>query len=129
ALDMTRPTLMVDIGGGSTEFIIGTSREIYFATSLKLGAARVSRQFISTDPVDSHEFRAMREHFRTAMEPILQAAREHGVTEIVGSSGTFENIAQVCANRYGDPNRSIFLQSFAQEDLRAVTKLDRKSVV
>ncbi len=123
ALDMTRPTLMVDIGGGSTEFIIGTSREIYFATSLKLGAARVSRQFISTDPVDSQEFRAMREHFRTAMEPILQAAREHGVTEIVGSSGTFENIAQVCANRYGDPNRSIFLQSFAQEDLRAVTKL------
>lgn len=123
ALDMRQPTLMVDIGGGSTEFIIGTSEEIYFATSLKLGAARMTRQFITTDPVEKSEFRALREHYRAALEPVLEAAREHGVTEIVGSSGTFENIAQVCANRFGDPDRSIYLQSFRQDDLRAVTKM------
>lgn len=122
ALDMRQPALMVDIGGGSTEFIIGTSQEVYFATSLKLGAARMSREFVTSDPVDGPEFRAMREHFRVALEPVLQAAREHGVEEIVGSSGTFENIAQVCANHFGDSNRSIFLQAFRREDLRAVTK-------
>lgn len=123
ALDMKKPTLMVDVGGGSTEFIIGTSEEIYFATSLKLGAARMTRQFISTDPVEEDEFRTMRAHFREALKPVLKAAQEHGVTEIVGSSGAFENIAQVCANRFGDADRSIYLQSFRQADLRAVTKL------
>lgn len=123
ALDMRNPTLMVDIGGGSTEFIIGTSEEVYFATSLKLGAARVTRQFITTDPVEEREFRAIREHYRSALEPVLKAASEHGITEIVGSSGTFENIAQVCANRFGEADRSIYLQSFRQDDLRAVTKL------
>lgn len=122
ALDMRRPTLMVDIGGGSTEFIIGTSDEVYFATSLKLGAARMSAEFITSDPVNAEEFRVLREHYRKALEPVFEAAREHGVTEIVGSSGTFENIAQVCADVYGEADRSIFLQSFQQEDLRAITK-------
>lgn len=122
ALDMRSPTLMVDIGGGSTEFIIGTSSEVYFATSRKLGAARMTGRFISTDPVEADEFKALRAHFREALAPVIEAVAEHGVTEIVGSSGTFENIAQVCANYYGDSDRSIYLQSFDKESLRKVTK-------
>lgn len=122
AVDLRRPALLVDIGGGSTEFVIGSSDEVYFATSLKLGAARMTGQFIGTDPVDRHEFDLLRAHYREALAPVFAAAREHGVSEIVGSSGTFENVAQVCANRHGDAELSIFLQSFEAASLRQATK-------
>lgn len=122
ALDLHRPTLLVDIGGGSTEFVIGTSSEIFFATSLKLGAARMTGQFITTDPVEADEFRALRAHYREELRVVFEKCREHGVAELVGSSGTFENIAQVCANRREDADRSIYLQDFTVDDLRAVTK-------
>ncbi len=122
ALDLKRPTLLVDIGGGSTEFVIGTGTEIYYASSLKLGAARMTGQFITTDPVSGEEFGALRAFYREALAPVFEAAREHGVTEMVGSSGTFENLAQMCTLRHGDSDMSIYLQAFNREDLRTVTK-------
>ncbi|MEX0820848.1 MAG: Ppx/GppA phosphatase family protein [Rhodothermales bacterium] len=122
AVDLKKPTLLVDIGGGSSEFVIGTGDEVYFATSLKLGAARMTGHFVSTDPVDRSEFEALRAHYRKALEPVFRAAAEHGVTEVVGSSGTFENLAQVYAHRRGDPHVSIYLQSMEADGLRAVTK-------
>ncbi len=127
ALDMHRPTLMVDIGGGSTEFVVGTSDDVYFAVSLKLGAARMSGRFVTTDPVDKEEFRAMRNHFRTELQTVVRKCREHDVKDLVGSSGTFENIAQVCADVRGRSDRSIFLQDFAVDDFRHVTKMLMRS--
>ena len=122
ALDLHRPTLLVDIGGGSTEFVIATSEDVFFATSLKLGAARMTGAFISTDPVERSEFTALRTHYREQLRLVYEKCREHGVTEMIGSSGTFENIAQFCAHQRGDSDRSIFLRDFAAADLRAVTK-------
>ena len=127
ALEMRHPTLLVDIGGGSTEFVICTSEQVFFATSMKLGAARMSGQFITTDPVEKAEFRSLRDHFRGQIEVVVQKCREHDVRELVGSSGTFENIAQVFAEKYGDPDRSIFLQQFGIDELRQVTKTLLKS--
>ncbi len=122
AMDMRRPTLLVDIGGGSTEFVVCTSDEIFFATSMKLGAARMAGQFVTTDPVENAEFRALRAHFRKQLQVVLEKCHEHGVRELVGSSGTFENLAQVCANSGNHPDRSIFLQDFRIDDLRSATK-------
>lgn len=122
ALDMRRPTLLVDIGGGSTEFVVATSDEVFYATSLKLGAARMAGQFVSTDPIAPSEFSALRAHFRTQLEPVLEKCRVHGVTEIVGSSGTFESVTQVCANAGSDTDRSIFLRDFEADELRVVTR-------
>lgn len=121
SLDLHRPTLLVDIGGGSTEFVIATSDEVFFATSLKLGAARMTGLFVSTDPVDRSEFTALRAHYREQLGLVYEKCREYGVTEMVGSSGTFENIAQFCVHQRGDTDRSIYLQDFAAADLRAVT--------
>lgn len=122
AVDMRVPTLMVDIGGGSTEFIVGTSEEVFFKTSLKLGAARMTGEFITTDPVEQQEFKALRAYYREMLAPVFEAARAYGVREIVGSSGTMENLAQVYVNSYGDAGRSIFLQSFEPGAFRRVTK-------
>jgi exopolyphosphatase/guanosine-5'-triphosphate,3'-diphosphate pyrophosphatase len=122
AVDMPDPTLLVDVGGGSTEFIVATSRELFFATSLKLGAARMTEQFVTTDPVEKAEFKALRGYYRQVLRPILAVAREYGVREIVGSSGTIENIAQVFVNQEGAARRTIYQHVFDGEALRRVTK-------
>ncbi|MFW5972715.1 MAG: HD domain-containing protein [Bacteroidota bacterium] len=122
AMTMRAPALIVDIGGGSTEFIVATSDRVLFHTSLKIGAARMTAQYVTTDPVGASEFRRLRDHYRTVLQPVFKAARQHGVAEIIGSSGTMENLAQVCLNVAGNPGLSIYQQHFDADVFRDVTK-------
>jgi len=122
AVDLPEPVMLVDIGGGSTEFIIADSREVYFAQSLKAGAARITEQFVTTDPVNNEEFRAMRAHYRELLAPVFKAARAHNVHELVGSSGTMECIAQAHVSYAGDGSRSIYQQALDGQAIRDVTK-------
>lgn len=110
AVDMPVPTLIVDIGGGSVEFIVRTEDGVPFATSLKIGAARMTEQFITTDPISEGEEQALRSHYRHELEPVFQAARQYGVTMLVGSSGTAQSLARVCVEQFGDATRSIHQQ-------------------
>jgi len=121
AVDVSEPTLFVDIGGGSTECIVADRDGAHFLTSLKLGAARLTEQFVTTDPVARAEFRALRDHVRAELAPALEAARAHGVERMVGSSGTIEAIATAAAASYGEPER-IYDYVFGIPGLRRVTK-------
>lgn len=49
--------LMVDIGGGSVEFIIGNHKEMLYHNSLKLGVARMSARFVENDPISGKEIK------------------------------------------------------------------------
>ena len=118
AVDMPEPTLIVDIGGGSVEFIVHTADGAVYATSCKVGAARMTERFISTDPISEEEEAALRAHLKDACAPVLEAAAEHGVRAIVGSSGTAESLARVGVNQHGDPKESIFQQTLSAGNLR-----------
>lgn len=120
-VELPDAALIVDIGGGSTECIVGDSGASYFAASLKLGAARMAEDFVTTDPISDEELEVIRAHFRSELEATYAAAREHGVRELIGSSGTMENLADICRLRSGDTSRSIYLQSYAADDFLAVT--------
>jgi exopolyphosphatase/guanosine-5'-triphosphate,3'-diphosphate pyrophosphatase len=122
AMDLPEPALLVDIGGGSTEFIVGTSREVFYAESLKLGAARMTERFVRSDPVEKKEFKALRAHYRDALRPVFEAARAHGVREIIGSSGTMENLAAVFLRLREEGGRSIYHERFDAKAFRAATK-------
>jgi exopolyphosphatase/guanosine-5'-triphosphate,3'-diphosphate pyrophosphatase len=122
AVDLDAPSLLVDIGGGSVEFIVSEGGEVRFARSLKLGAARMTERFVTTDPLSEAEEEAMRAHFREALQPVVEAARQYGVTTIVGSSGTNEALAQVFVNRSGDASRSIFQQDLPPKPFRKILR-------
>ncbi len=123
AVDLPVPALLVDIGGGSTEFIVADSREVYYAVSMKLGSARMTEQFVWGDPVASASFKALRRHYREGLRPVFEAARVRDVGEVVGSSGTMESLAQVWLNEHGvDTDRTIFQETFDARELRRVTK-------
>ncbi len=55
----TEPTLVIDIGGGSTELVIGTSEEISFHASLQLGVVRHTERHITSDPPTAAELEAL----------------------------------------------------------------------
>lgn len=94
-----QPVLMVDIGGGSVEFIIGNKDTLYFSTSLKIGAARMATAFIDHDPITKKEIKKLRKTFAKELQPLAEALQNHSVKTLVGSSGTMENMAMMIANR------------------------------
>lgn len=121
-VDLSEPSLLVDIGGGSAEFILADRDGVHFTASLKLGAARLSEQFVTTDPVDADEFRRLRAHVRRELGPVFRAAHEHGVRRMVGSSGTLQTIAAMVAAAYGEAGR-IFDYVFDAANVRRTTKM------
>ena len=118
AVDMNEPALVVDIGGGSVEFIVHAGGKAAFAQSLKLGAARMTERFVTTDPMSGDETARLALHYRDTMKKVLDEARRHGVETIVASSGTAKSLARVCVDAHGDDTRSIFQQDLQIGDFR-----------
>jgi exopolyphosphatase/guanosine-5'-triphosphate,3'-diphosphate pyrophosphatase len=123
AVDLAVPTLLVDIGGGSVEFIIVSSGEAVFATSLKLGAARMTEKFVTTDPLSENNEQALRNHFKAVLAPVVEACGDHGVQHIVGSSGTMKTLARLAVGgKEAEAGRTIFQRTLSVEHVR--TALD-----
>jgi exopolyphosphatase / guanosine-5'-triphosphate,3'-diphosphate pyrophosphatase len=87
------PTLVVDIGGGSTELIVGTGDEISFHTSLQAGVVRHSERHIATDPPTVIELEALAADIRG----LIEAAVGDGVEARAGIAvaGTPTSLAAV----------------------------------
>ena len=123
--------LMVDIGGGSVEFIVGNRDEFEYVTSLKLGVARMAAQFVNNDPITKQEKAALREHFKKELAPVAEILWKHPVKTIIGSSGTMENIAAMIADRNSlsatrSLNELVFTSSEFNSFYKDFIKLDAK---
>lgn len=116
------PSLVVDIGGGSVEFIVVENDRDVFGASLKLGAARLTERFVTTDPMSEDDQARLRAHCKAELERVFSVCREHGVTTVVGSSGTMKSLARVTRGQFGAEDRSVFQQSFRIEDLRGALR-------
>jgi exopolyphosphatase/guanosine-5'-triphosphate,3'-diphosphate pyrophosphatase len=119
AVDLSQPTLLVDIGGGSVEFIVVAGGKPQFATSLKLGAARMTERFATTDPLSGDEVAQLRSHFDEALAPVLEACRAHGVAHVVGSSGTIKSLGRVAMREGKNGTETVFQRTFAVDELRS----------
>jgi exopolyphosphatase/guanosine-5'-triphosphate,3'-diphosphate pyrophosphatase len=96
AVDFKDDTVMImDVGGGSTEFIIGNKSEIFWKQSFEVGAARLFEAFHSTDPISIEDISRIENHLEQLLAPMLEKAKEFNVTELVGSSGAFTSFAQM----------------------------------
>jgi exopolyphosphatase / guanosine-5'-triphosphate,3'-diphosphate pyrophosphatase len=95
------PRIMIDIGGGSTELILGDSEEPRTLSSTKIGAVRLSVELVKSDPISDTEFAYLQAYVRGQLErPIddiksqLQAGEK---PQMVGTSGTIETVAMIIA--------------------------------
>jgi exopolyphosphatase / guanosine-5'-triphosphate,3'-diphosphate pyrophosphatase len=91
--------LIVDIGGGSVEFIVGNNEEFLYHNSLKLGVARMAAKFVKNDPISKSEIKSLKKHYKKSLKEIAEIIKDHKVKTMIGSSGTMENIGAIVANR------------------------------
>ncbi|MBE9158022.1 Ppx/GppA family phosphatase [Nodosilinea sp. LEGE 06152] len=96
------PHAIIDIGGGSTELILGTGEPHRFLSSTKVGAVRLTAQFVSTDPISEPEFSTLRAYVRGMIEPNTTGLKSHLQPEepiqLMGTSGTIECLAALVAS-------------------------------
>jgi exopolyphosphatase/guanosine-5'-triphosphate,3'-diphosphate pyrophosphatase len=95
--------LVVDIGGGSTEIIVGERAQMLEARSLKLGAIRLTDRFFRNEPLKRKAVDECRQYVRSFLAPSERAVKRLGFDVAVGSSGTIISTAEVARALRGEP--------------------------
>jgi hypothetical protein len=114
-----RQLLLVDIGGGSTEILVGLGESILVARSLKLGAIRLTERFFPGGKVTGGSVDACRKHVRAQLSTVVREVRRHGYEVAVGSSGTIGAIAQMAQAARGESTaRTLSNVAFTRRDLK-----------
>lgn len=90
--------LVIDIGGGSTEIIIGSGFDPRYLESISLGCVRMTRAVFSDDLYDTERFASARMSIRLALSPFAAAYRRVGWKKAVGSSGTIRAAQRIAHN-------------------------------
>ena len=115
--------LMIDIGGGSTEFLIGHGREINYDNSLKLGAIRLTQRFFPGGETESRQVKACRQYIRGHMSNVTREITKFKFETAVGSSGTILNIANIINVKRGKPSgEKLNSFIFTREELNAAAE-------
>jgi exopolyphosphatase/guanosine-5'-triphosphate,3'-diphosphate pyrophosphatase len=114
--------LVVDIGGGSTEFVVARGDDVFDARSLKLGSIRITERFFRKEPVKRKAIGDARTFIRSFLSPVRRMVAAHGGCEVaVGSSGTILNVAEMIGARRGDePRRQRGNATFTAHELGEV---------
>lgn len=104
-----KSALFIDIGGGSTELIVGDQHNYKLLDSLKLGAVRLSSMLFARNdkkPIKPKQYKVIRQYVLNSAIRSLQKIKAHKFDLVIGSSGTIENLAEIAAHKYlGRPHR------------------------
>ncbi|MFA5042607.1 MAG: Ppx/GppA phosphatase family protein [Kiritimatiellia bacterium] len=95
--------LFLDIGGGSTEIVVGDQWNHQYLDSLKLGAIRLSSRFLKNridKPLSAARYHSLQEHIRAAAVRTLRNLRRYDPDLMIGSSGTIMNLADAACRRF-----------------------------
>lgn len=114
-----RRGLILDIGGGSVEIIVGDQRKAEFVRCLKLGSTRLADLFVSEAPVSKRDHERLHEHLRKALRDTVAEIRPLKPELVVGTSGTLLNLANIIHHRRrGGPMTQVVGFSISTDDLR-----------
>jgi exopolyphosphatase/guanosine-5'-triphosphate,3'-diphosphate pyrophosphatase len=89
------PIVVIDIGGGSTEFVVGAGRAAGFHTSLHAGVVRMSERHIHSDPPAPEELHALAQDVRATLLDGLPAAERAPVRHGIAVAGTATSAASI----------------------------------
>jgi len=85
--------LLIDIGGGSTEFSLAAGESVQVALSARLGAVHLTERFLTQDPIAWDEYDAMTHEIRVRLLPLLPRLTPHLPAPLVGTAGTVTTLA------------------------------------
>jgi len=92
-LDTDEQILVIDIGGGSTEFILGDREGIKFAKSENVGALRMTEKFLAKDPIDTNEFSSMSKFIYGEIKDTIDYIKSKQIKKLVGIGGTITSLS------------------------------------
>jgi exopolyphosphatase / guanosine-5'-triphosphate,3'-diphosphate pyrophosphatase len=104
--------LVIDIGGGSLEMAVGIDEAPEIATSLPLGAARLTKDFLKGDPYTDKSLRALRDHIENKLEQILPSLVKHQDTDrAIATSKTLRTLARLAGDWFDGTGKNITVEA------------------
>ncbi len=94
-------SLIMDIGGGSTEFILASNKGMIWKMSFRVGAARLLEKFCPSDPVSGAEVAAIYNYLEEQLKPLFEIVKECPPVELIGSSGAFDSLVEMINGELG----------------------------
>jgi exopolyphosphatase / guanosine-5'-triphosphate,3'-diphosphate pyrophosphatase len=87
--------LLIDIGGGSTEFLIGEKGDVIYANSIKIGAVRLTEKFFPDGKFKKNNIDDARMFVRSLINPIVRDIKDMNFKNVIGTSGTITNVGMI----------------------------------
>lgn len=94
------PHLVLDIGGGSVEFIVADDVKPILLESRKLGSARMTAKYVKSDPIGADDLAALLKHYRQELGPLCAGIAGLKPVKAFGTSGTLENLSAMCGSEH-----------------------------
>lgn len=92
-MDMGRGVSMImDIGGGSVEFILCNQHRIFWKQSFEIGGQRLMDKFMTNDPISPASVSRLYSYLAEALLPLTNAVHQYEPTTLIGSAGSFETL-------------------------------------
>jgi exopolyphosphatase / guanosine-5'-triphosphate,3'-diphosphate pyrophosphatase len=96
------PFLLVDVGGGSVELVLVKDARPLWLKSVRLGAARLTEQFLLDDPPTAAQRKHLQQHLEATIGELLRDARRAGVVRAIGTSGTINTLVAMARGARGE---------------------------
>jgi exopolyphosphatase/guanosine-5'-triphosphate,3'-diphosphate pyrophosphatase len=127
-----KKVLVIDIGGGSTELLVGEKGNTLYSTSLKLGAVRLTQRFFPNYEIDTDSINACRKLVELELINVAESIKIIGFDSSVGSSGTIMSTGlMIEASKKGKLQEGTILNNyeFNRKDFAAIRDeiLERKT--
>ena len=102
-MDHNQTYLILDIGGGSNEFILCNHEEIIWKKSYNLGITRLIEKIIPTDPISEENIQALKKYTNSLINDLTEKCRIHKPLTLLGASGSFETFSSmILFEKYGN---------------------------
>ena len=88
-------SMIMDIGGGSVEFIICNESKIFWKQSFEIGGQRLMDKFMTSDPISPHSVQALRNYLEEQLLPLTNAVHQYAPVCVIGSAGSFETLVDM----------------------------------
>ena len=108
--------MILDIGGGSNEFIICNKHGIVWKQSFELGMARLLERYSLSDPITPEEIRVLEDYFREELAPLIEVARTEKPLTLIGAAGSFDTFYAMIMHRKGQEADHFFGREISLKD-------------
>lgn len=97
----TQPALVMDIGGGSIEFILATDKALMWKRSFELGVTRLRERIPISDPITVDEEARIAQHLDDRLEALYAVIERQEPHLLIGSAGSFDSLARIITAERG----------------------------